>query len=66
MWQNSRTENMTKLKNAKCDKTKKNSKCDRTKKLTMWLKRTNSKCDKTQKLKCGKPKKNQNVKNSKT
>ena len=52
MWQNSKTQNVTKLKNTKCEETKntktkmwQNSKTQNVSKLK------NSKCDKTQNLK---------------
>ena len=48
MWENSKTQNVTKLKNLKCDKTQK-LKCDETYKLKNWqnIKTQNkTKCDK--------------------
>ena len=69
VWQNSRTQNVTELKNTKCGKTQKfkiwqfkNSKCNKTQKLEIWQ---NSKGDKTQQLKCDKTQK-QKFYNSKT
>ena len=67
MWQNSKTQNVTYLKDSKCDKTQKlkikqkskKSICDKNQKLKMWpksktqnvTKLKNMKGDKTQKLK---------------
>ena len=76
MWQNWKTQNVTKLKKSKCDNSKtqdmtklkiwklKNSKCDKTKKLKMW--KISSKCYKTPNLKMCQNLNSQILQNSKT
>ena len=63
MWQNSKTENVIKLKNWKCDQTQ-NSKFDKTQKLKIWQ-NSDSKYDKTQTQKSKKKSRTQNVTNIK-
>ena len=60
MWKDSKTQNVKRLKNSKCDKTYnvtelKNIKCDKTKKkLNMWQNKTKTQSFTTQKSKCEK------------
>ena len=65
MWQNKKTQNVTRLKNKKCDKTKKINMWQNSKTLNV-TKLKNSKCDKTQKLKIWQNLKTQNVTQLKT
>ena len=72
LWQNYKTEMVTKLKNLNLDKTQivtklKNSNCDKTQKLKLWqnpkiqvlTKLKNSNCDTTKNSNCDNTKKNQ-------